>query len=83
MFFFILQNEFGDLWKLNLQYNKQEVHTVSLSYFDTVPLATSMCILKSECLFVAAELGNHMLYNFIGMGENEKHVSYSNSQLTD
>jgi len=54
---------------MNIEFTKEDVHWVSLSYFDFVPLATSMCILRSGCLFLAAEFGNHMFYNFIGMGD--------------
>ena len=31
---------------------------IRLKYFDTVPVAVSMCVLKSGFLFVAAEFGN-------------------------
>jgi len=34
------------------------VKEVKLKYFDTVPVATSMCVLKTGFLFIAAEFGN-------------------------
>ena len=57
-FFFLLQSEDGDLFKVTLDHDDGEVERISIKYFDTVPLATSLCILKSGFLFVAAETGN-------------------------
>ncbi len=31
---------------------------VKIKYFDTVPVASGLCILKSGFLFVASEFGN-------------------------
>lgn len=36
----------------------QKRSTVAFKYFDTVPVATSMCVLKTGFLFVASEFGN-------------------------
>lgn len=35
-----------------------QVISINLKYFDTVPVAASMCVLKSGFLFVASEFGN-------------------------
>lgn len=35
-----------------------QVTEIRLKYFDTVPVASSMCVLKSGFLFIAAEFGN-------------------------
>ena len=34
------------------------VHNIRLQYFDTVPVANSMCITKNGYFFVASEFGN-------------------------
>ena len=65
-FFILLQSEFGDLYKATLEItNKitaqgqlQTVDSVVLQYFDTVPTANSLSIMRSGMLFVASEFGN-------------------------
>jgi len=57
-FFFLLQSEDGDLFKVGLDYEGEVVARLRVKYFDTVPIATSLCILKSGFLFVASENGN-------------------------
>jgi splicing factor 3B subunit 3 len=34
------------------------VTEIRLKYFDTTPIASSMCVLKTGFLFVASEFGN-------------------------
>jgi hypothetical protein len=50
------RNQYSDpLWaKLN-----QVNATAVFSYFDTVPPAAALCVLKTRFLFAAAEAGNH------------------------
>ena len=36
--------------------------SVSLTYFDTVPVASSICILKNGFIFFACDKGNHLVY---------------------
>lgn len=57
-FFFLLQSEDGDLFKVTMEHTDEEVHSVKIKYFDTIPVATSLCILKSGYLFCASEFGN-------------------------
>ncbi|UYV63982.1 SF3B3 [Cordylochernes scorpioides] len=96
MFFFLVQTEQGDIFKItletdedmvrvlavsNLQTSERMIHSVEvqrcrnvasewscvfdkvteikLKYFDTTPVASSMCVLKTGFLFVASEFGNH------------------------
>lgn len=58
MYFFLVQTENGDVFKVTLETDEDLVTEMKLKYFDTVPPANSMCILKSGFLFVAAEFGN-------------------------
>ena len=37
---------------------------VRVKYFDTIPPAISICVLKTGFLFAASEFGNHSLYQF-------------------
>jgi splicing factor 3B subunit 3 len=71
-FFFLLQSEFGDLYKLTIQYSVETgfVNNIIIKYFDTIPPCISLCIMKTGYLFAASEFGNHALYKFIGLGES-------------
>ena len=59
-FFFLLQSEQGDLYKVTIEHREDEVKALKIKYFDTVPVATSLCILKSGFLFVASEFGDQL-----------------------
>lgn len=58
LFFFIVQAENGDLFKINLTMDGDLVTEMRIKYFDTVPPANALCILRSGFLFVANEYGN-------------------------
>ena len=82
-FFFLLQSEDGDLFKVTLDMveddNGQptgEVRRLKIKYFDTVPTATSLCILKSGFLFVASENGNHHFYQFEKLGDDDNEIEF-------
>ncbi|KAK9385214.1 CPSF A subunit region-domain-containing protein [Lipomyces mesembrius] len=68
-FFFLLQSDEGDLFKVTIDYNVRGVEALKIQYFDTVPVAVSLNILKSGFLFVAAEGGSHNFYQFVQLGE--------------
>ncbi|KAF4333355.1 pre-mRNA-splicing factor rse-1 [Fusarium beomiforme] len=77
-FFFLLQTEDGDLFKVtfDMQHDGEgsltgEVWRIKIKYFDTVPVASSLCILKSGFLFVATEFGNHHFYQFEKLGDDD------------
>lgn len=72
MFFFMVQSECGDLYKVTLDHAGGEVKGIEVKYFDTVPVANSICVLKTGFLFVASEFSNHKLYQFQALGvDNE------------
>lgn len=70
MFFFLLQTEYGDIFKVTLEHNNDSVKELKIKYFDTIPVTASMCVLKSGFLFAASEFGNHSLYQFQAIGED-------------
>ncbi|GAA5996109.1 U2 snRNP complex subunit RSE1 [Rhodotorula paludigena] len=70
-FFFLLQSEEGDLFKVTIDHEDEEVTSLKIKYFDTVPVASSLCILKSGFLFVASEFGNQRLYQFEKLGDDD------------
>jgi hypothetical protein len=46
------------------------VTAINVKYFDTIPLCVSLNVLKTGFLFAAAEFGNHVLYQFQGIGDD-------------
>lgn len=66
-FFALAQTEFGDVFKVMLQTDpadKTKVVGMTVSLLDVLPVANSMNVSKLGTLFVAAEFGDHMLYQF-------------------
>jgi splicing factor 3B subunit 3 len=78
-FFFLLQSDEGDLFKVTIDLSKDgtgrptgDVDGIVIKYFDTVPIATSMCILsKSAGFFVACENGNHHMYRVSSLADDD------------
>ena len=42
-FFFLLQSELGDLYRLTLEYEGEDVSEIKIDYFDTVPAPCTPC----------------------------------------
>lgn len=57
---------------MTLSYLGDEVHDVHVKYFDSCPPSTAMCVLKTGYLFLASEFGNHHLFTFKGIGDNDE-----------
>ena len=55
------------------------MQALKIKYFDTVPVATSLCILKSGFLFVASEFGNQRLYQFEKLGDDDDETEFSST----
>eukprot|EP00897_Mesotaenium_endlicherianum_P002524 jgi/Mesen1/229/ME1141729C07661 len=78
MFFFLLQTEYGDIFRVTLDYDKDDqVTELKIRYFDTIPVTAAMCVLKTGFLFAASEFGNHALYRFQGIGDDAEVESSS------
>uniref|UniRef100_A0A7I4DMV7 Cleavage/polyadenylation specificity factor A subunit N-terminal domain-containing protein n=1 Tax=Physcomitrium patens TaxID=3218 RepID=A0A7I4DMV7_PHYPA len=83
LFFFLLQTEYGDIFKVTLDYDKDDqVTELKVKYFDTIPVTSAMCVLKSGFLFAASEFGNHSLYQFQSIGDDPE-VESSSSTLVE
>ncbi|RDB18465.1 Pre-mRNA-splicing factor RSE1 [Hypsizygus marmoreus] len=82
-FFFLLQSEEGDLFKVTIEHEEEQVTALKIKYFDTVPVATSLCILKSGFLFVASEFGNHHLFQFQKLGDDDDEPEYSSTSYPE
>ncbi|KIY91781.1 Splicing factor 3B subunit 3 [Monoraphidium neglectum] len=63
--FFLLQSEYGDIYKATLQHSGDTVTNLTVKYFDTLPPTASLAVLKTGFLFAASEFGSHALYQFI------------------
>ncbi|EAR85077.1 splicing factor 3B subunit 3 (macronuclear) [Tetrahymena thermophila SB210] len=77
--FFLLQTELGDLFKLQIKSTDDKVHGLTLQYFDSIPTAISICITKTGHLFAACEKGDHLLYRFKSLGEQEERPTKTTS----
>ncbi|KAJ7485181.1 CPSF A subunit region-domain-containing protein [Mycena galericulata] len=69
-FFFLLQSEVGDLYKVTLDYTDLVVHALKIKYFGTVPVSY---------LFAASEFGDQYLYRFQTLGEDDDEAEYSSA----
>ncbi|CAG2174878.1 unnamed protein product, partial [Oppiella nova] len=79
MFFFLVQTEQGDVFKLTLEIEDDMVTEIKLKYFDTVPVAANLCVLKTGFLFVGSEFGNHYLYQIAHLGDDDDEPEFSSS----
>lgn len=70
-FFVFVQSEYGDVYRLDLKYEGETVTELKCKYFDTIPPATALCILRRGFLFAASEFGDHALYQFQGLGDDD------------
>ena len=89
LFFFMLQSELGDLYKVSLSLSptdKKVVTDVVVTVFDTLPPSTALCITKTGLMFCASEFGNHLLLQFQNMGDDDRAVvahSVADEELGD
>ncbi|KAK4106551.1 hypothetical protein N658DRAFT_414786 [Parathielavia hyrcaniae] len=87
-FFFLLQTDDGDLFKVTLDMVEDsdgnptgEVRRLKIKYFDTIPIAQSLCILKSGFLFAASEFGNHHFYQFEKLGDDDEELEFTSEDF--
>jgi splicing factor 3B subunit 3 len=87
-FFFLLQTEDGDLFKVTIDMVEDdegnstgEVQRLKIKYFDTVPPATSLCILKTGFLLVTSETGNHHFYQFEKLGDDDQELEFDSDDF--
>lgn len=71
-FFYIIQSEYGDLYKVTMQLdssNPKVVLDLIVQVFDALPVSNGLCITKQGMLFSASEFGNHLLCQFQGLDD--------------
>jgi splicing factor 3B subunit 3 len=79
--FWLLQTNDGDLFKLTMDAPDGEVQKLKIQYFDTIPLATSICVIKVGFLFIACESGDRVLYLLDTLGEDSNDAIFDSSQF--
>ena len=77
----MVQSEYGDVYKITLDFNASRVHDMTVKYFDTIPTATTLHITKHGMLLATSEVGDQLdwigsliiscFYQFIGLGEDD------------
>lgn len=80
LFFFLLQSEYGDLYKISLNYEEDTVSEMTAKYFDTIPVSNAMVVLKTGFLFNASEGGNAYLWQFQGIGDEDDPTPFTSSK---
>ncbi|XP_019849007.1 PREDICTED: splicing factor 3B subunit 3-like isoform X2 [Amphimedon queenslandica] len=83
LFFFLLQSEQGDIFKVMLDVEDDIVVRIKIKYFDTVPVCSSLCVLKSGLLFCSSEFGNHYLYQIAHLGDDSEREFHSDYPLEE
>ncbi|KAI5959067.1 RSE1 [Candida pseudojiufengensis] len=73
-FFILLQNEFGDLFRLIIEFDQDTeiVKNIMITYFDTIPVSISLNIFKNGFLFANCLHNDQRFYQFENLGDNIK-----------
>jgi splicing factor 3B subunit 3 len=80
-FFYLLQTDDGDVFKVTFDAVEGAVRRIKIRYFDTIPLATSICILKAGFVFCASESGDRILYELESLGDEEDADEWDSRQF--
>lgn len=81
LFFFIIQSDLGDLYKISVNYSDEQVHSIQCEYFDTISPCSSLCIMKTGFMFAASEFSNHSIYQIVSLGDDEERRIASDSSM--
>jgi len=88
-FFFLLQTDDGDVFKLTMSMGEDEQgrptsqpEKLHLKYYDTYPVAKHMLLIRKGYLYIAAENGNNKLYHVNNLAE-KAHIEPENSFTSD
>ncbi|KAE8233729.1 hypothetical protein CF326_g1227 [Tilletia indica] len=82
-FFFLLQTESGDLFKVTMDHEGEDLLALRIKYFDTVPPAAALSIFRAGFLFVASEFGHNHFYSFQKLGDEDDLTVYSSTDWAD
>ncbi|KXT17476.1 hypothetical protein AC579_5690 [Pseudocercospora musae] len=84
-FFFLLQTEDGDVFKLNITMaldaqgrQTADPEQITMKYYDTFPLAKQMLLHKKGFLYIATENGNSQLYHVDDLADDLEFEPHNN-----
>ncbi|KAI8932631.1 hypothetical protein NX059_010128 [Plenodomus lindquistii] len=80
-FFYLLQTDDGDVFKLTVEAPNGTVDKIKIKYFDTIPVCTSICILRAGFVYAACESGDRILYELESLGEETEDPLFSSDQF--
>lgn len=80
-FFYLLQTDDGDVFKLTVDVRSAVVWNIKIKYFDTIPIATSICILRAGFVYAACESGDRVLYELESLGEETEDPVFESTQF--
>ncbi|SCV00198.1 LAMI_0G03488g1_1 [Lachancea mirantina] len=84
-FLVLLQSDLGDLYKVKISPDNDHgnVPAVSIMYFDTIPAAQGLHILKNGYMFSNSELEQSYLFQFESLGNDSDPSKILTSKLPD
>ncbi|KAF2874009.1 CPSF A subunit region-domain-containing protein [Massariosphaeria phaeospora] len=80
-FFHLLQTDDGDVFKVTFDAPNGIVERIKIRVFDTLPVATSICILKAGFIYIACESGDRILYELDSLGDSGDEPWFDSSQF--
>ncbi|OAL04964.1 hypothetical protein IQ06DRAFT_302084 [Phaeosphaeriaceae sp. SRC1lsM3a] len=80
-FFYLLQTNDGDVFKLTVDAPNGTVEKIKIKYFDTIPIATSICILRAGFVYAACESGDRILYELESLGDETDDPLFESDQF--
>ncbi|KAH7080936.1 CPSF A subunit region-domain-containing protein [Paraphoma chrysanthemicola] len=80
-FFYLLQTDDGDVFKLTVEAPSGTVDKIKIKYFDTIPVATSICILRAGFVYAACESGDRILYELESLGDETDDPMFESDQF--
>ncbi|KAJ1814558.1 pre-mRNA-splicing factor rse1, partial [Coemansia sp. RSA 2598] len=83
-FFILAQGEAGDLYKVIVEYTEEAATKLGITYFDSIPPASCLRILRAGFLFAAsADSGSHRLFQFENLGVESEPVNQPTLSLRE
>lgn len=81
-FFYLLQTDDGDVFKLDIIHDRKgNVEKLKIKYFETFPIATSICVLRDGFIYIACESGDQMIYELLALGDDTDDPVFESTQF--
>jgi splicing factor 3B subunit 3 len=81
--YYLLQTDDGDVFQVTYSLRDGEVDKLKIKFFDTLPIATSICVLRGKAafVFVASESGDRSLYQLLELGDQTNDPVFDSLQF--